>query len=245
MGNAQPHFPSIKDVPGMKPPIIQGKVAFFTGAGLSAESGLPTFRGEGGLWNGVDANTLASVQGWNANPAQVLDFYNQRRMLALAAQPNSAHQIIAELQTHREVVVITQNIDDLHERAGSRNVIHLHGDMLHARSAQDARRVYPLGAGGIQLGDVCEYGVQLRPNVVWFNEEVNHLELAKKHLMEAEVVVAIGTSLAVEPAASLLKHARFHARKLLITLELVGKLPHGFKWVRARASQVETLLRNL
>ncbi|MFN4327633.1 MAG: SIR2 family NAD-dependent protein deacylase [Limnobacter sp.] len=229
----------------MKPPIIRGKIAFFTGAGLSAESGLTTFRGEGGLWNGVDVHTLASLQGWNANPAQVLDFYNQRRMQALAAHPNSAHQIIADLQAHREVVVITQNIDDLHERAGSEQVIHLHGDILHARSAKSAQRIYPVGPEGIRLGDLCEYGFQRRPNVVWFGEEINHLELAKKHVMEAEVVVAIGTSLAVQPAASLLKHARFHARKLLITLDLAGKVPHGFKWLRARASQVQTLLRSL
>lgn len=229
----------------MKPEINKSKMVFFTGAGISAESGLDTFRDQSGLWNRIDVMAVASTTGWQQNPQLVLDFFNQRRNAMMQAQPNSAHIAIAKLQAKYEVVVITQNIDDLHERAGSQHVIHLHGSVLQGRSSSHPECLYPLSDKGISLGDLCEHGSQIRPNIVWFGESVLHMEEARRHIMEAGTVVAIGTSLVVQPAAGLLKHARFKAQKLLITLEVGSKVPFGFQWMRAKASECTHFLESL
>lgn len=212
------------------------KIAVFTGAGISAESGLDTFRDNGGLWAQYAVAQVCTPGGWREDPETVLQFYNERRREVLAAEPNAAHLAIARLQTRYEVSVITQNIDDLHERAGSQQVIHLHGEIQKARSTADAQDVLDLNGRDIQLGDVCALGAQLRPHVVWFGESVLNYESARQCLREAGRVLAVGSSLSVYPAASLLKKARFHAQKYLIAFELEMR-PFGYRWIRAKATQ--------
>ena len=179
------------------------KIVALTGAGISAESGIPTFRGANGLWEGHDITEVASPQGWAKNPKLVLDFYNQRRRAARAAEPNAAHHGLVELERQYEVVVITQNVDDLHERAGSSKVIHLHGELLKARSTAHEQTVITL-EGDIHWGDTCERGAQLRPHIVWFGEMVPMMEVAQQETAQADILLVIGTSLQVYPAASLL-----------------------------------------
>ncbi len=181
---------------------MKKKLVFFTGAGMSAESGIPTFRGSDGLWEGYRVEEVASPEGWRRNPALVLDFYNQRRRAVLAAHPNAAHQIIKELEDYFDVLVITQNIDDLHERAGSTSVLHLHGEILKARSTLDDKVIYPI-TSDINLGDKCEKGSQLRPHIVWFGEEVPMMATCARQTQRADIFVVVGTSLVVYPAASL------------------------------------------
>lgn len=180
------------------------KLVVFTGAGMSAESGLGTFRGAGGLWEGYKIEEVATPQAWRTNPRLVLEFYNIRRKQCIAAQPNAAHYFLKELETSYDVRIITQNIDDLHERAGSRNVLHLHGEIRKAQSSLNPRFVYGMRSDEINIGDTCELGSQLRPHVVWFGEAVPNLEKAIAITKEADIFVVIGTSLQVYPAASLL-----------------------------------------
>lgn len=175
-----------------------------TGAGISAESGIPTFRGSDGLWEGYDITEVASPEGWQRNQALVLDFYNQRRKAIIKAQPNEAHTILASLEKDFKVSIITQNIDDLHERAGSSNVLHLHGEIKKARSTKDPTLIYELESWEIKAGDFCEKGSQLRPHIVWFGEAVPMIEPAYEITQTADVLVVIGTSLQVYPAASLI-----------------------------------------
>jgi NAD-dependent deacetylase len=185
---------------------MKEKIVILTGAGISAESGLKTFRASDGLWENHNVEDVATPEGWERNPRLVLDFYNQRRRDVLAAQPNAAHRACAKLQEKFDVVVVTQNIDDLHERAGSRHVIHLHGEILKARGCADASRLYPV-TGDIHLGDKCDLGSQLRPHVVWFGEAVPKMEEAVEELREADRFIVVGTSLRVYPAASLIEFA--------------------------------------
>lgn len=220
-----------------KAPINPQKIVVFTGAGISAESGLKTFRDSNGLWENYPVEVVASANGWRNNPELVLDFYNQRRLDAANAEPNKAHLAIAELEKKFDVVVITQNVDDLHERAGSSNVIHLHGKLNQARSTKDYNLIYDIGSAPIQMGQTCALKSQLRPNIVFFGEMPHFLDEAKHHILEAACVLAVGSSLVVEPAASLLKKARFHASKILITLE-VDKIPFGFKLQRGKAAEL-------
>ncbi|WP_448555672.1 SIR2 family NAD-dependent protein deacylase [Thalassotalea montiporae] len=182
------------------------KLVVLSGAGMSAESGLKTFRDADGLWEGHDVMEVASIEGWQQNPALVLDFYNQRRRQLLTAQPNIGHQLLADLEQHFDVSIITQNVDDLHERAGSQNVIHLHGQLLESKSCIDDDLIYPCHQD-IELGQTCERGSQLRPNIVWFGEMVPMLELAAKLVAQADILVIIGTSMQVYPAASLANFA--------------------------------------
>ena len=184
------------------------KLVVLTGAGMSAESGISTFRDSGGLWEGYDVMEVASPQGWSKNRELVLDFYNQRRRNVLEAQPNAAHQALAGLQKHFEVTVITQNVDDLHERAGSRQIVHLHGEILKSRSTVHPQLIYPIRGSELNLGEKCERGFQLRPHIVWFGEDVPEMESAIELTSRADILVVIGTSLAVYPAASLLWYAR-------------------------------------
>lgn len=171
---------------------------------MSAESGIQTFRGSGGLWAGYDIMEVASPEGWYANPKLVLDFYNARRKNAFDAKPNLGHIGLAELENDFDVQVITQNVDNLHEKAGSTKVLHLHGELFKIRSSEDENLIYDLDGWELNLGDTCELGSQLRPHIVWFGEAVPEMENAIRLTKEADIFVVIGTSLAVYPAASLL-----------------------------------------
>lgn len=185
---------------------MKKKLVALTGAGISAESGLATFRGSDGLWEGHRIEDVATPEGWAKNPALVLEFYNQRRAAARAAQPNAGHQALVALEDEFEVVIITQNVDDLHERAGSSRVIHLHGKLFESRSSYFDQLIYPMEDDHIALGDLCEKGHQLRPNIVWFGEAVPLMERAVEEAATADVFLVVGTSLQVYPAASLVNY---------------------------------------
>ncbi|MCB9281109.1 MAG: NAD-dependent deacylase [Lewinellaceae bacterium] len=187
------------------------KIAVLSGAGVSAESGIKTFRDAGGLWEGHDVMEVASPDGWRRNPALVLDFYNQRRRQLLTVEPNAAHLAIAQLEQYFDVTVITQNVDDLHERAGSTHIIHLHGELRKSRSTRYPQMIYDCD-GDILLGDLCEKGAQLRPHIVWFGEMVPMLEPAAEAVELAETVIIVGTSMQVYPAAGLVGFAPPFAR---------------------------------
>lgn len=180
------------------------KIVVLSGSGISAESGIPTFRDAGGLWEGYNVMEVATPEGWAKNPKLVLDFYNQRRKAAMEAQPNPGHLALVELERYYEVVIITQNVDNLHEKAGSKNVIHLHGELTKCRSTADETLIYHIGGQEIKLGDVCEKGSQLRPHIVWFGEMVPMMEVAYAEAMSADEFIVVGTSLQVYPAAGLL-----------------------------------------
>lgn len=182
------------------------KIVVLTGAGMSAESGLATFRDSGGLWEGYDVMEVASIDGWKRNPQKVLKFYNERRKQALDAKPNDGHKALTRLEGHFDVSIVTQNIDNLHEKAGSTNVIHLHGQINKARSTIDPDLIYDIGDKDINLGDLCEKGSQLRPHVVWFGEMVPMMNIAIQKVVEADILIVIGTSLVVYPAAGLLEY---------------------------------------
>ncbi|HZW69847.1 MAG TPA: NAD-dependent deacylase [Hanamia sp.] len=183
--------------------VLKKNLIILTGAGVSAESGLKTFRDSDGLWMGYDVYEVASPQGWQKNPELVLEFYNQRRKEVAKALPNAAHKAIADLEKNFEVAVITQNIDDLHERAGSKNVIHLHGEIFKMRSENDADTFYEI-KDDIQFGQTAEDGFQLRPHVVWFGEPVPMIEEAARIMSTADIFILAGTSLQVYPAAGLI-----------------------------------------
>lgn len=187
------------------------RLVVLTGAGMSAESGVKTFRDEGGLWEGHDVMQVASPQGFAQNPELVLEFYNQRRRQLLNVKPNSAHYYLAELETFYEVSIITQNIDDLHERAGSTHVIHLHGELLKVRSTSDANDIMEWPRD-LNIGDTCKNGFQLRPHVVWFGEAVPMMQKAIQICEQADILMIIGTSLQVYPAASLLHYVTFDTK---------------------------------
>lgn len=192
------------------------KVVAITGAGVSAESGLATFRDSGGLWENVDINEVASVEGWEKDPEHVLEFYNLRRKEAAQAQPNDAHKALAKLEQHFNVTIITQNVDDLHERAGSTNVMHLHGELKKARSTKDPSIIKDIGAQPIKMGDTASDGAQLRPHVVWFGEMVPMIEPATEIVGSADILLVIGTSLLVYPAAGLIDYARPGIPKFIV-----------------------------
>lgn len=185
-------------------------IVIFSGSGVSAESGISTFRDPDGLWAKYDIEEVATPQAFARNPAKVLEFYNLRRRNALAAQPNAAHFAIARLQHYFDVTVITQNVDDLHERAGSSNVLHLHGELMKARSTADETLIYTTHGNDIHVGDLCEKGSQLRPHIVWFGEAVPKFDAACNIAAAADILLVVGTSLAVYPAASLVDHVSSH-----------------------------------
>lgn len=195
----------------MKPEVQANKVVVLSGSGVSAESGLPTFRDSNGLWNSYSWHEVASPEGWRNRPEAVLAFYNERRSQAWRAMPNAAHRAIASLEASYEVVVITQNVDELHERAGSSHVIHLHGQLAYARGTSGARRRYRIEGSPISMGQLCEDGTQLRPDIVWFGEDVEFFEEARKHVASAE--------------------------KVLVSLD-VAKPPYGFTVRRGKATEV-------
>jgi NAD-dependent deacetylase len=180
-------------------------IVVLTGAGMSAESGIKTFRDADGLWEGHDVMQVASPQGFKANPELVLDFYNQRRRQLLLVKPNQAHYDLAELEKRFKVTIITQNIDDLHERAGSTNVVHLHGELLKVRSTYNETDIKDWKTD-LLLGDSCEKGYQLRPHIVWFGEDVPMILEAVNICETADILMIIGTSMQVYPAASLIHY---------------------------------------
>jgi NAD-dependent deacetylase len=194
---------------------MKPRLVVLTGAGISAESGLRTFRDTDGLWEGYDIYEVASPVGWQKNPGLVLDFYNMRRKDVGAAIPNAAHKGLAQLEEHYDVCIITQNIDDLHERAGSSRVLHLHGEIFKMRSELDEQEIYDI-TGDIQLGDTAADGGQLRPHIVWFGEAVPMIEQAAMEMMQADIFVLVGTSLNVYPAAGLIDYLKAEVPKYII-----------------------------
>jgi NAD-dependent deacetylase len=211
-------------------------IVIFTGAGISAESGLKTFRASDGLWEEHRIEDVATPEAWRRDPQLVLEFYNQRRRGALAAQPNAAHRALAELERVANVHIVTQNIDDLHERAGSTRVLHLHGEIMQARSSADAALLYDTHGNDIRWGDLCELGSQLRPHVVWFGEAVPMFDAALELTAQADLFLVVGTSLAVYPAASLLQFVKADAEKYIVTLDLTEPPRRDFIWLREKAT---------
>lgn len=192
------------------------KIVVFTGAGVSAESGIQTFRDNGGLWENYNISEVATPEAFEKDPKLVLNFYNLRRKQLCETEPNKAHQAIADLEKKFDVHVVTQNIDDLHEKAGSSNVLHLHGELMKARSTKDESRVYRLKDWKLNYGDKCELGSQLRPHVVWFGEAVPNMEKAYKITEDADILIVVGTSLSVYPAAGMVDYAPPSIKKYLI-----------------------------
>lgn len=192
------------------------KLVVLSGAGMSQESGIKTFREMGGLWEEYDVNEVATPQAWARNPELVMRFYNERRKQLYECEPNQGHLGIAALENDFDVHVVTQNVDDLHERAGSTRVLHLHGELKKARSTVDENLVYEIEGWELKFGDKCEKGSQLRPHIVWFGEAVPAIEEAMVITQSADIVVVVGTSLNVYPAAGLLNYVRNGAPVFLI-----------------------------
>jgi len=192
------------------------KLVVLTGSGISAESGIRTFREMGGLWEEYDVHEVASPQGWEMDRELVLRFYNERRKKLMEASPNQGHSSLAELEEFFDVEIITQNVDNLHERAGSTRILHLHGELTKVRSTGDPNLVYELDGWELKDGDTCEKGHQLRPHIVWFGEAVPLIEEAARITSQADVCAVIGTSLAVYPAAGLVAYVPADAPIYLI-----------------------------
>lgn len=196
--------------------MLKKKVVVLTGAGISAESGLQTFRGLDGLWEGYKVEDVASPEGFRQDPEMVLKFYNQRRSACIVAKPNAAHLALVDLESKFEVSIITQNIDDLHERAGSKRILHLHGEIRKAQSTLYPEDVYPINGCTLHIGDRCPRGAQLRPHVVWFGEPVPNMNKAYMLTQEADVLIVIGTSLQVYPAANLIHEIKSTCRTYVL-----------------------------
>ncbi len=192
------------------------KIVVFSGAGISAESGLKTFRASDGLWEEYNIEDVATLAAWQKNTETVQQFYNTRRKQVMEANPNLAHELVAQLQKYFDVIVITQNIDDLHERAGSKNVLHLHGEIMKVKSTVDSSLIYPIKKWELQMGELCEKDSQLRPHIVWFGEDVPEMDNATAIAETADIFVTIGTSLNVYPAANLIHVAQSSIPKYLI-----------------------------
>lgn len=225
---------------------MKKNLVVLTGAGISAESGLKTFRDSDGLWMGYNVYEVATPEGYKKNPDLVLDFYNMRRREVAAALPNAAHKGIADLQQYFNVTVITQNIDDLHERAGSKKVLHLHGEIFKMRGERDINTFYEI-TGDINLGDVAPDGTQFRPHVVWFNEQVPMIKKAAIAMSDADIFVLAGTSLQVYPAAGLIDFLPVDVPKYIIDTNPPYIRPHhNFHVIEKTATQgVEELIKQL
>ena len=204
------------------------KIIVLTGAGISAESGIKTFRDAGGLWEGYKVEDVATPEAWHRQPDVVLQFYNERRKQLLDVRPNAAHFALADLEKNHDVTIITQNVDDLHERAGSTHIIHLHGSLFESRSTIDENLVYRIQGWALNLGDRCEKGSQLRPNIVWFGEMVPMMEVAAQYAAEADIFLVVGTSMVVYPAAGLIHYVPIENPKFVIDPKLpdVGTIPY-------------------
>ncbi|MGI4804540.1 MAG: SIR2 family NAD-dependent protein deacylase [Janthinobacterium lividum] len=226
------------------------KLVVLTGAGISAESGLRTFRDSDGLWEGYNIEDVATPQAWQKNPELVQQFYNERRKDVLKAQPNAAHLTLAALEKDFEVTIITQNIDDLHERAGSTNVVHLHGVITRSQSTKNAKLTYPINDWELKMGEVCELGSQLRAHVVWFGEDVPMIEKAAAICAEADIFMLVGTSLAVYPAAGLLDFVPDEVPKYIVDpkIPIISRVKNSIR-VEKKATigvvKVAEMLRNV
>jgi len=196
--------------------MLKKQVVVFTGAGISAESGIKTFRDAGGLWENYKIEDVATPEAWKKNQELVNEFYNARRKQVIAASPNKAHYFIADLESKFNVNVVTQNVDDFHERAGSKNVLHLHGEIMKVRSEIDPELIYPVKNWELKIGDLCEKGSQLRPHIVWFGELVPLMDQANYLAAQADFFIVIGTSLNVYPAAGILNFVSQEVPKWLI-----------------------------
>ena len=194
---------------------MRKKLVVLTGAGISADSGLKTFRDSDGLWEGFDINEVATATAWKNNPSLVLEFYNMRRRSVKEAKPNEAYFILAELERDFDVQIVTQNIDDLHERAGSTNILHLHGEILKMRSERNDTLIYQIDSD-MKIGDKAADGYQLRPHIVWFGEPVSLIETAAEIAKTADIFLIVGTSLVVYPAAGLVNYVQKHVPKFIV-----------------------------
>ncbi len=223
------------------------KLVVLSGAGMSAESGIRTFRDMGGLWEEYDVMEVATPEAWHDNPELVQRFYNERRKQLLDCKPNKGHLALAELENDFDVHIITQNVDDLHERAGSSKVLHLHGELMKAQSSADPHLVYEIDGWELKIGDMCEKGSQLRPNVVWFGEPVPAIPEAARITAEAGIFVVIGSSLNVYPAAGLIGYAPAEASLWLIDPEnVVAPVNRHVEVIKEKAGRgVELLKRRL
>ncbi|MFO7939831.1 MAG: NAD-dependent deacylase [Bacteroidales bacterium] len=223
------------------------KLVVLSGAGISQESGIRTFRDMGGLWEEYDVMELASPEAWARQPELVLRFYNERRKQLLTCQPNKAHYALKELEAYFDVQIVTQNVDDLHERAGSSKVLHLHGELRKARSTANEAWVYPIEGWELKIGDTCEKGSQLRPHVVWFGEPVPFIEQAAEEASQADIFVVVGTSLNVYPAAGLVQYVQPGVPIYLIDPgEVAMRLPENTTFIKAKAGDgVPRLLQTL
>ncbi|MDD4158377.1 MAG: NAD-dependent deacylase [Proteiniphilum sp.] len=226
---------------------MKKKLVVLTGAGMSAESGIATFRDSGGLWDRYPVEQVATPEGFAADPELVLNFYNTRRRELLKAVPNEGHKALAEMEKQFDVDIITQNIDNLHERAGSSRVVHLHGELMKARSTGDDSLIYDIDPANsdIRIGDLCEKGFQLRPHIVWFGEPVPMIREAERITRQAEIFVIIGTSMNVYPAAGLLMDVRKNVPVYLIDPKDVSTTRYDVHHIRKGASEGVKELRQL
>lgn len=213
------------------------KVVVLSGAGVSAESGIKTFRDSNGLWEEYKVEDVASIDGWYRNKELVLNFYNARRRALQNAGPNDAHKIIAQLENDFDVTVVTQNVDNLHERAGSTKIIHLHGELTKARSVKDEFTTYDIGYNDIHLGDKAPDGGQLRPFIVWFGESVPELSRAAKEVEKADILIIIGTSLNVYPAAGLVHYTKPGCKIYLIDPQPMNLRMENFTQIQDVATE--------
>ena len=219
-------------------------IVVFTGAGISAESGLGTFRDSGGLWEQFKIEDVATPEAFEKNPELVLNFYNLRRKQLLESEPNAAHISLNKLSEKYNLHIITQNVDDLHERSGSENVLHLHGKLMESKSSVDDSLIYPIEGADLKIGDLCENGSQLRPNVVWFGEAVPKMIDAISITKKADIFIVIGTSLNVYPAASLLNYT--DNAKRIILIDLKAEQERGIEVIKEKATiAVPKLVRDL
>ncbi|WP_316820105.1 SIR2 family NAD-dependent protein deacylase [Pedobacter gandavensis] len=217
---------------------MKKKLVVLTGAGISAESGLKTFRDTDGLWEGFNVYDVATPEAWRKNPELVQDFYNQRRKQVRLAQPNAAHIALAALEASYDVHIITQNVDDLHERAGSTKVSHLHGLITRSQSDKDPRLTYPIEGWELKMGELCELGTQLRAHVVWFGEEVPMIETAARICCSADIFVLVGSSLAVYPAAGLVDFVPVSTPMYIID-PMIPKVRNNHRLVKIEKKAVE------
>ncbi|MCF8378554.1 MAG: NAD-dependent deacylase [Bacteroidales bacterium] len=222
------------------------KLVVLSGSGVSAESGLRTFREMGGLWEEYDVYEVASPEGWAANQDLVLRFYNERRKQLLNAQPNKAHKVLASLEDKFDVQIITQNVDNLHERAGSTKVLHLHGELLKSRSTIDPDLIYDIDGWELKKGDTCEKGSQLRPHIVWFGEAVDKIPEAAEFVKQADIFLVIGTSLNVYPAAGLIDFVKSSTEIYLIDPNEVAPIRREYHFIQDTATRgIESFVKSI
>ena len=221
------------------------KLVILSGAGMSAESGIPTFSGTDGLWENHDIMEIASPQGWKKNRELVMKFYNERRKKLLECEPNKGHYGLVELEKYFDVQIVTQNIDDLHERAGSSKILHLHGELRKSRSSVDENLIYNIEGWEIKIGDKCEKGSQLRPHIVWFGEAVTEFKNAIKICESADIMVIIGTSMVVYPAASLINYVPEGCKIFLIDPNDVATTSKNIQIIKKGAGEGVEILKEI